>query len=141
MQKFHFIIIRLLVVTTLMTVATGHSLNQRATPTRQIKIQPTSYLELVAKRIAQSGVSPEDAANYANSLLARDGFDYEFDACPIVKANRRPVSVSTDSQKKIYNYSMTKLNGGKVRIQLVADPSEALCGDCAFWIPLLRLTK
>jgi len=98
-------------------------------------------LELVARRIADSGMTAEEAATYANTLLARDGFDYEFDACPILKTNEHPVSVSNERQKKIYNYSLTKLNGGKVRIQLVADPSEALCGECSFWIPLLRVTK
>ncbi len=143
MQTFLALITGVVVSTTLLVVATGDSLGQRAAGTQRnsIRIVPTSYLELVAKRIANSGVTAEEAANYANTLLAKDGFDYEFDACPIVKANRRPASLSNDRQKKIYNYSLTKLNGGKVKIQLVADPNEALCGECSFWIPLLRVTK
>jgi hypothetical protein len=42
-----------------------------------VKIVRTSYLEKVAERLSQPGVTAEDAAEYANSLLAIHGFDYE----------------------------------------------------------------
>jgi len=143
MRKFLAIITSVVVVTTLMVVATDGSLGQRA-PAAQpktIRVVPTSYLELIAKRIAQPGVAAEEAADYANTLMARNGFDYDFEACPIVKANKRPGPVNSDGRNKIYNYTLTELSGSKLGMQLTADPTEALCGECAFTIPLLRVTK
>ncbi len=106
-----------------------------------IRIVTTSYLELVAKKIAQPGTTPEEAAEYANSLMAKNGFDYEFDACPIVRANRHPRSIDQYGTEKIYYYSFVGVNGRKLRFELTGDPAEALCGECAFEIPLLRVTS
>ena len=110
--------------------------------TGTVKVAPTSYLELVVQKIKQPGVTAEDAAEYANNLLAKNGFDYEFDACPVVKANRHPQSIQERyGLTKIYNYSLVRTDGRKIKLQLIGDPTEALCGECSFEIPLLRLKE
>lgn len=107
-----------------------------------IKIVRTSYLEMVAEKLRQPGVTDEDAAEYANSLLAKHGFDYDFDACPVVKANRHPQSIEDKyGLTKLYNYSFFQTNGRRIKMQLIGDPTDALCGECAFDMPLLRVMK
>src|SRR5688572_17826048 len=76
-----------------------------------VKIEPTSYLEMVAEKLKQPGVTAEDAAEYANSLLAIHGFEYDFDACPIVKANPHPQPIHDKyGLTKSYNYSFVQTN-------------------------------
>jgi hypothetical protein len=110
--------------------------------TSAVRIVRTSYLEMVAEKLRQPGVTAENAAEYANSLLAIQGFDYGFDACPVVKANRHPQSIGDKyGLGKSYNYSFVQTNGRRIKIQLIGDPANALCGECGFDIPLLRVTK
>lgn len=111
--------------------------------TGTVKIVRTSdYLEMVAEKLRQPGVTAEDAAEYANSLLAIHGFNYFFDACPVVKANRHPQPVEDEyGSAKSYNYSFVQTNGRRIKMQLIGDPTLAMCGECAFDIPLLRVTK
>ena len=53
------------------------------TQTHVLKISRSfDFLEKVAEKLKQPGVTAEDAAEYANQLLAIHGFFYEFDACP-----------------------------------------------------------
>lgn len=100
------------------------------------------FLEMVAEKLKQPGVTAEDAAEYANKLLAIYGFFYEFDACPVVKANPQPQTV-TDKYglTKSYSYSFFETSGRRLTMQIIADPADALCGECDFAIPLLRVTK
>ena len=107
-----------------------------------VKIVPTSYVEMVAEKLSQPGVTAEEAAEYANRLLAIHGFDYWFDACPVVKANRHPKTIADkDGVTKSYNYSFVRADGRRIKMQLIGDPTSALCGECEFDIPLLRVTK
>jgi hypothetical protein len=107
-----------------------------------VKIVPTSYLDLVAERLKQPGVTAEDAAEYANSLLAIHGFDYWFDACPVVKVNPHPKSIIViGGLTKSYKYSFAQTDGRRIKMQLIGDPADGLCSDCVFDIPLLRVTK
>ena len=119
-------------------VALAH---KSASQTGAVKIVPTSYLELVAEKLKQPGVTAADAAEYANSLLTIHGFDYDFDACPIVKANPHPQSINDKyGLTKSYNYSFVQTNNRRIKMQLIGDPA-GLCGECDFSIPLLRVTK
>jgi hypothetical protein len=105
-------------------------------------VRSSDYLEKVATKLKQPGLTVEQAADYANSLLAIHGFDYHFDACPVVKANPHPQSIEDQyGLAKIYNYSFVQTNGRRIKMQLIGDPTSALCGECAFYIPLLRATK
>lgn len=116
---------------------------QKSLPqTGAVKIVRTSYVELVAEKLKQPAVTAEDAAEYANGLLAIHGFDYGFDACPVVKANRHPQSIGDRyGLGKLYNYSFVQTNGRRIKMQLMGDPTEALCSECAFDMPLLRVSK
>ena len=100
------------------------------------------FLEKVAEKLKQPGVTAEDAAEYANQLLAIHGFFYEFEACPVVKANPQPRTV-TDKYglTKSYKYSFAETSGRRLTMEIIGDPTDALCGECDFAIPLLRVTK
>ena len=100
------------------------------------------FLEKVAEKLKQPGVTVEDAAEDANQLLAIHGFFYEFDACPVVKANPQPPTV-TDKYglNKSYSYSFVETSGRRITMQLIGDPTNGLCSECDFAIPLLRVTK
>jgi hypothetical protein len=110
--------------------------------TSEVRIVQTSYLKMVAEKLKQPGVTSENAAEYANSLLAIHGFNYYFDACPVVRANPHPQSIGDDyGVGKIYNYSFVQTNGRRIKMEIMGDPTEALCGECEFSIPLLRVTR
>jgi hypothetical protein len=110
--------------------------------TSAVRIVPTSYLDLVADKLKQPRVTTEEAVEFANSLLAIHGFDYWFDACPVVNANPHPQSIKNEyGLTKGYNYSFVQTNGRRIKMQLIGDPTNALCSQCKFDIPLLRVTK
>jgi hypothetical protein len=121
----------------------GASAQKSWTQTDAVKIVQTSdYLEMVVEKLRQPGVTAEDATEYANSLLAIHGFDYYFDACPVVKANPHPQSIEDKyGLAKIYNYSFVQTNGRRIKMQLIGDPTDSPCGECNFNISLLRVTK
>ena len=99
------------------------------------------YLAKTAERLKQPGVTAEDAAEYANQQLAKQGFNYFFDACSVVKANPHPASIrDRNGLTKVYNYPFRKVDGRQIKMQLLGDPENSLCGECTFYIPILRAT-
>ena len=116
---------------------------QKSSPAaRTITLARTDdYLEKTAERLKQPGMTAEAAAEYANRQLAKQGFNYFFDACSVVEANPHPGSTQDRfGITKSYNYSFVKIDGRRIKMQLLGDPSNALCGECNFSLLLLRVT-
>lgn len=106
------------------------------------KIVAASYDELVVRKLKQPGVTVREAAQYANELLAKNGFNHGFDACPIVEANPQPQEVQvTGGAMKAYIFPLTETRGRRINFKFIGQPTWALCGECAFTIPLLRINR
>lgn len=98
------------------------------------------------KERAESDISPAALAAYGNALVARRGFDHTFDACVILKANRNPRPVpGASAEMKAFAYPVRRVGGGRVNFQFVTDlideTAGAMCGECFFVVPALRVTK
>jgi hypothetical protein len=99
------------------------------------------------KRRKASGpaLSASGLARYANALLARRGFDYDFNACEFFPTGTltpggrlRP----DGSWKQItLERRMTRVGGGEMTLKFVATDAEAICSECYLTLPALRVTE
>lgn len=106
------------------------------------KIVPSSLLSLVEKRVKeQPGISPKELAAYANSILAHEGFNYEFDLCEVVGKSKRESSTPGTSLPKTYLLPMTSVKGEKITFRIADENREGLCGQCYFSIPCFNVTR
>lgn len=87
----------------------------------------------------QPRTSEQELADYANSLLAQNGFDYNFDVCEFLKLISQKNSTQTSSQ---YQFQMTQVDGRKVTLQIGGVAVyDGMCGECFFALPSLSVTK
>lgn len=97
------------------------------------------------KERADSDITPAALAAYGNSLVARRGLDFWFDACPVVRANKNPRPAREVSETSVaYAYALRRVGGGRVNFQLISDtagPGGGMCAECFFHIPALRVTR
>jgi len=91
----------------------------------------------------QPGISVKELAAHGNSLIARKGFDYDFNVCEIVENSQPFARVANDdgSATVTYNYPLRQADGQRINFRLVSDDFGAPCGECFFAIPALRVTK
>src|SRR5205085_10766244 len=110
---------------------------------RTLKIVPSQLLDIILEETKKRpDITAKEAARYANTLLSQHGFNYEFDACPIVKADRRPRNVpGSNGLARAYRFPMTQADGRKIFFQFISDPMDELCGSCEFIIPAMRVTR
>lgn len=98
----------------------------------------TIFTDLRNKMKEQPGISPKDLAAYANNLLDKKGFDYNFDVCEIFK--RR--NYNSITPRKFRSYEMTQADGKKITFKFAVESSEdGMCGECFSNIPSLQVTK
>ena len=104
-------------------------------------LEPSHILEAVRRRKSlDPRLSAGGLARYANELLARRGFDYDFDACeifppPLAAASLAPEATFTFDRRLI------RLDGRGVTFKLVTDNFGAPCAECFLHVPALRVTK
>jgi hypothetical protein len=109
---------------------------------RPPKIVPSSLLTFIERRAQeQPGISPKELAAYANTILAHEGFNYEFDACEIGRAGKHGVDAPGASEGQTYLLPMTSVKGEKITFRVASVNMEGLCGECFFRIPCLKVTK
>ena len=94
---------------------------------------------------ADSDITAAALAAYANSLVARRGLDFSFDACEVVSANKNPRPAREVSELSVaYSYTLPRAGGGRVNLRLISEaagPGGGVCGECFFYIPALRVTR
>jgi hypothetical protein len=110
------------------------------------RIAAANVLEsMYFKERAESDISPAALAAYGNALVARRGLDHMFDACAILRADKRPRPVPGAAEgAKAFAYALRRVGGGRVNFQFVTDlvdeAAGATCGECVFAVPALRVT-
>ena len=101
-----------------------------------LSIKPSNVIREVSDRARQPPfLGPVELAAFGNDLIARKGFDYEFDTCDILN---RP---QNGPPEIVRNYPMTLTDGGKLTFRFtIKNPNESLCGECWTSIPGQQVT-
>jgi hypothetical protein len=104
-----------------------------------LTVSRSNVLAEVSKRARQSpSLSPVELAAYGNDLIAKKGFDYEFDLCDIL--NQRDRKQNSKAQV-VRTYPLSSESGGKLTFRFtIANSNESLCGECWSSIPILDVT-
>ena len=107
---------------------------------RVVSISPSDVIKKVSERARQKpSLSAAELAAFGNELVARNGFDYQFDLCDIL--NHRNPTRSTPAEF-FRNYPMTLTGGGKLTFKIpIINPYESLCGECWSAIPSFQVTS
>lgn len=108
-------------------------------------VKPSNVIESVRLRKSQAPrLSASGLARYANELLAREGFDYNFDACDFF----RPASITEGGLRPDGTFAkvtlerhMTRVDGREMTFRFVAIDAAAICSECFLTLPALRVTK
>lgn len=109
-------------------------------------LRPSNLLEDVRRRKEKRPApSASGLARHANALLARRGFDYNFDACELFP----PESLTEGGGVRpggtwariTLEQRMTRADGREATFRFVADDREAICSECFLTLPALRVTK
>lgn len=106
-----------------------------------ISVKPSNVFIEVSKRATQTpSLTAVELAAYGNDLIARKGFDYDFDVCDALNIRRdRLHSVPAEI---VLNHKMTLAHGGKLSFSFaIDDPNQSLCGECSAYIPSLQVTN
>ena len=103
-----------------------------------LAVHRSNIVSEVSERAKQQpSLSAVDLAAYGNDLIARKGFDYDFDVCEALNHRDR----SRTPAAKSLTYQMTLTNGGKASFRFtIGDINESLCGECWTSIPSLQVT-
>ena len=103
-------------------------------------LKPSNVLDEVRRRKSvEPRLSASALARYANALLARKGFDYDFNVCEILPPTAARVRGGTEATLAL-DYPMTRLDGRGVIFHLVTDDQGGMCGECFLPVPALRVT-
>jgi hypothetical protein len=108
------------------------------------RIIPSTLLENVAReKKERPNITPKQLAEYANAMLAQKGFNYDFDACDILKASGKPAEGDRlpSMLPETYPYKMEQTDGREINFRIVSMDYGAPCGECFFSIPALQVTK
>jgi hypothetical protein len=104
-------------------------------------LKPSRVLDAVRRR---KSLAPRPShaglARYANELLARGGFDYDFDACEIFPPPLETAGLGREATLT-FDRRLTRLDGRGVTFRLVTDNFGAPCSECFLHVPALRVTK
>lgn len=111
---------------------------------RRPTLRPSNVVEdLKRYKALRPGIKAAALARYGNALLARRGFDYDFDACEIFPREMLNGDGSLLEAERLHTFQrrLTRLDGRRVTFNLVADDLGGPCGECHLMLPALRVTK
>ncbi len=108
-------------------------------------LKPSNIVEAVRLRKSQAPrLSASGLARYANELLAREGFDYNFDACdffPPASVTQGGLRPDGAFAKVTLERHLTRADGREMTFRFVAIDAAAICSECYLTLPALRVTK
>lgn len=126
-------------ITTLLTLTSVYSY-QPPSRARTLVVTPSNVLSGVAQRKQQQpAIIASELAQYANELVEKRGFDYNFDVCRAVQQRFR-----TKAPTWTVRNNLSLSDGRKLSVEFeVENPAEpeALCGECYTQIPSVQVTK
>jgi len=107
--------------------------------TRVVVVSPSRILTDVGERRKKESLTPRELAAYANELVEKIGFDYDFDVCDVfTRFDRIPNQPAAVYRSR----RMTLINGGKITFKFtVSSPQDSFCGECWSEIPSIQVTK
>jgi len=106
-------------------------------------LKPSNIIEEVKRRKAlHPALSAAGLARYANALLARAGFDYDFDVCEIFMRPELAAAMSGETLGTLtFRYRMVTLDGRGLMFGVVTDDRGGPCSECFLHVAALRVTK
>lgn len=139
-------IVALLLTCVSLPAAAARAQPRARRPGAAVRVTPADVFEaMYFRERADSDITPAALAAYGNSLVARRGLDFWFDACAVVLADKNPRPAREVSETSVaYAYTMRRVGGGAVKFQLLSDAGEPIggpCNECFFQLPALRVTK
>lgn len=119
-----------------------------------VKLVPATLIADVRQKMeAEPGISSQQLAQYANELLVKKGFDFQFDLCEFVARHNpsrreeqriRRKSVIRPEADHQYKLPLTQTNGRRLVLEATATEEQmesGLCGECFFSVPANRVTR
>jgi hypothetical protein len=118
-------------------------LRSAATPHPYPQIQPSRLMEeLRNHRQSHPNITMNQLAEFGNERIKTRGFNYDFEMCEIIKANKHPKMIRSDYPLSLlYSYRLTLSSGEKQRFQIVSEESGAMCGECVLSVPCQSVSK
>ncbi len=110
-------------------------------------LKPSHLLDEVKRRKAlRPALSAAGLARYANDLLARGGFDYDFDVCDLFPPQVPPrpgggIRPDGTWTPITLEHRLTRADGRGVDFKIVADDRGGMCTECFMTVAALRVTK
>lgn len=106
-------------------------------------LRPSNLLDEVRRyRERRPGIEAAALARHANALLARKGFDYDFNVCEIF-----PAPVTDDPARRrgseggSLRHGFFRPDGRGVSFDIVFEGGGGMCGECFLALPALRVTR
>lgn len=109
-------------------------------------LRASHMLDAVRRRKSlRPTLSAAGLARYANELVERGGFDYDFEGCELFP----PGAIPQDGGPRpdgtwtpvTLEHRMTRADGRDVTFRLVTDDRGGMCAECFLTLPALRVTK
>ncbi len=124
------------------TAASGATEDRSYAPT----LKSSNLIEAVKQRKSHGpALSPAGLARYANELLARGGFDYDFDVCELFppEALPQPGGLRPDGTWTpiTLEHRLTRADGRDLTFKLVTDDRGGMCTECFLTLAALRVTQ
>jgi hypothetical protein len=128
-------VVILALVWTFLPSAIAQTASKR-TPIHDVK--GSGIVAAVMERATQApSLTPVELAAYGNDLIAKNGFDYDFDVCEALNHDRNRTLLA-----KFLTYQLTLTKGGKTSFRFTMGyPDGGLCGECWTSIPLVQITS
>jgi hypothetical protein len=131
------------VLETNLTAQGQTKLRSATTPRTFPQIKPSPLMEdLQNYRQTHPNITMKQLADFGNERIKIKGFNYDFEMCEIIKANKHPKMLRSDYPvSMLYSYRLTLTTGEKQRFQIVTDETDPLCGECVLSIPCQSVSK
>jgi hypothetical protein len=111
---------------------------------RRPALRPSNVLDaLKSYKALRPGLKAHALARHANALLARKGFDYDFNVCEIFPPEMLAGGGGGAATGALHTFRrrLTRLDGRGVTFDLVADDFGSPCSECFLTLPARRVTK
>ena len=133
-------------VLALIFFAGGLICGTHAQSAKPIRIVPAKIIDTLQKKLeTEPDIKPAALAKYANDLMAKKGFDFQFDLCEFINQyNPTPRGRAAQSKIRTYKLPMKQTDGVAVTFEAVHNIEEGgeggPCGECFTSIPATKVT-
>ena len=123
----------------------GLIVNVPAQSAKPMRIFPSHIIDTLQKKVeTEPNIKPAALAQYANDLLAKKGFDFQFDLCEFLNQyNPTPRGRAAQSKIRTYKLPMKQTDGVQITFETVHSEEEGeggMCGECFVSIPATKVT-